>query len=281
MDNKQTSKPTEMTCCDRSEDGLWGMAREFYSRQMLCMFAFVWFWALVFLAGAVYCGVRFFRTDETRLQIAIAAGFVCFVHGVGLMKVFAWQIDPPEQHQAGNPAFGDPRRGVRPGLPGGDRRSAPIRSGQAPWPRPMSLTKRTSQSWRRRISWPRRSTTTSIWAYSAPRGMTIRPPSASWSIQAGGTSRAAAPQMIRSNGACSGQPRLPSCVHRVTLATPRPPSARGPLGEFGDALHGVDVLGQPSQQAPSGSRCRPRRPGRCAAAGRPVPGSSRPPRTAG
>ena len=92
MDNEQASQPTGTGCCDWSEDGLRGMVREFYRRQMLGIIAFVWFWALVFIAGAVYCGVRFFQVDETRLQIAYAAGFICFVHAVGLMKMFVWQV---------------------------------------------------------------------------------------------------------------------------------------------------------------------------------------------
>jgi hypothetical protein len=92
MDNEQAPKSKASSCCAPDEDGLWGMAREFYNRQMLCTFAFVWFWGLVCIAGAVYCGVHFFQTGETRLQIAYAAGFVCFVHGVGMMKIFAWQL---------------------------------------------------------------------------------------------------------------------------------------------------------------------------------------------
>ena len=46
----------------------------------------------------------------------------------------------------------------------------------------------------------------------------MRPPSASWSIQACGTSGEAAPQMMRSNGASSGQPSEPSIVPIVTLS---------------------------------------------------------------
>jgi hypothetical protein len=79
-------------CCDDSDDTIWGMVRLFFSRAMLSMVLLIWFWAIVFIAGAVYCAVSFFRTDETRLQIAFAAGFICFVHAVGLMKVFGWQL---------------------------------------------------------------------------------------------------------------------------------------------------------------------------------------------
>jgi hypothetical protein len=89
--NENSPKGGEAARCDDS-DTMWGMMRIFFSRAMLPMVVFVYVWAIVFIAGAVYCGVRFFRTDETRLQIAFAAGFICFVHAIGLMKVFGWQL---------------------------------------------------------------------------------------------------------------------------------------------------------------------------------------------
>jgi len=41
---------------------------------------------------AVYTGVRFFRVVEVREQIMYAAGFICFIFGIGLMKIFSWEI---------------------------------------------------------------------------------------------------------------------------------------------------------------------------------------------
>ena len=78
--------------CEESDDTPWGMMRIFFSRALLPMVLFVWLWAIVFIAGAVYCGVRFFRSDQTRLQIAFAAGFVCFVQGIWLIKILGWQL---------------------------------------------------------------------------------------------------------------------------------------------------------------------------------------------
>lgn len=89
MDNEETSKAA---CCEGSDDSLWGMVRTFWSRPMRSTVLFVWFWGLVVIAAAVYCGVRFFRTDNTQHQIAYAAGFLCLAHWIGLMKVFAWQM---------------------------------------------------------------------------------------------------------------------------------------------------------------------------------------------
>jgi uncharacterized membrane protein YciS (DUF1049 family) len=50
----------------------------------------VWVWAIIFIAGSVYTGVQFFKTDQTRYQIMYAALFICCFVGTGLMKVFAW-----------------------------------------------------------------------------------------------------------------------------------------------------------------------------------------------
>jgi hypothetical protein len=89
--NENPGQTDKAARCNDSES-IWGMMRLFFTRAMLPMILVFYFWATVFVAGAVYCAVRFFRTDQTRLQIAFAAGFICFVHAVGLMKVFAWQL---------------------------------------------------------------------------------------------------------------------------------------------------------------------------------------------
>lgn len=77
---------------DSKEDSLRSMLADFYSRRMLSTAILVWFWGIVFVAGAVYSAVRFFAADQTKDQIMYAALFICLVHFVGLMKVFAWQM---------------------------------------------------------------------------------------------------------------------------------------------------------------------------------------------
>ena len=77
---------------DSKEDSLCSMLSDFYSRKMLSTAILVWFWGIVFVAGAVYSAVRFFAADQTKDQIMYAALFICLVHFVGLMKVFAWQM---------------------------------------------------------------------------------------------------------------------------------------------------------------------------------------------
>ena len=77
---------------DSKEDSLCSMLSDFYSRKMLSTAILVWFWGIIFVAGAVYSAYKFFDADRTRDQIMYAAVFVCLVQFVGLMKVFAWQM---------------------------------------------------------------------------------------------------------------------------------------------------------------------------------------------
>jgi len=74
------------------ENLLVSMAKDFYSRKMLSTIMFVWFWALLFMAGVVYSGVQFFKADQTRSQIMYATIFTCCLICVAFMKVFAWQM---------------------------------------------------------------------------------------------------------------------------------------------------------------------------------------------
>jgi hypothetical protein len=75
---------------DSRENTIREMLGDFYSRKMLSVAIIVWVWAIIFMGGAVFCGIRFFDTSEPREQIMFAALFVCFVVCVGFMKVFAW-----------------------------------------------------------------------------------------------------------------------------------------------------------------------------------------------
>jgi len=77
---------------DSKEDSLCSMLSDFYSRKMLSTAILVWFWGIVFCAGAGVCAYKFFGAEQTRDQIMYAAVFVCLLHFLGLMKVFAWQM---------------------------------------------------------------------------------------------------------------------------------------------------------------------------------------------
>jgi hypothetical protein len=77
---------------DSKESTIREMLSDFYSRKMMSIAIIVWLWAIIFLGGAIYSGVKFFDNVETKGQIMYATLFVCSFVGVGLMKVFAWQM---------------------------------------------------------------------------------------------------------------------------------------------------------------------------------------------
>ena len=74
------------------EDTILSMARDFYSRKMLSTAIIVWVWAILFIAGAVYSAVQFFKNVETKSQILYAVVFICCCQFITLMKIFAWQM---------------------------------------------------------------------------------------------------------------------------------------------------------------------------------------------
>jgi hypothetical protein len=92
MNGEQISKTLNDACDESKENTLRSMLKEFYSRQMFTVVAFVWFWAVIFIAGAVFCAIRFFNADQTSDQIMFAAIFICCWQGLGLIKIFAWQM---------------------------------------------------------------------------------------------------------------------------------------------------------------------------------------------
>ena len=92
MDNEEIKDNVDDTRNEVKEDSIWTMARDFYSRKLLSTAILVWIWAIIFIAGATYCGVKFYTTDQTKFQIMYAALFVCCFNGICLMKIFAWQM---------------------------------------------------------------------------------------------------------------------------------------------------------------------------------------------
>jgi len=74
------------------EDTYRDMFCTFYSRKMRSTAILVWGFGLLFFVGVVYSAVEFFGDTTVRDQIMYAALFVSFWFGVGIMKVFAWEM---------------------------------------------------------------------------------------------------------------------------------------------------------------------------------------------
>jgi len=99
MNSEEIRKIIDDVYDDSREDSIRSMIRDFYGWQMgsyTCRIhstaVFIWVAGLLFFAGAIYSGIRFFGADQTRDQIMYAAGFICCVYLVGLVKIFAWQM---------------------------------------------------------------------------------------------------------------------------------------------------------------------------------------------
>jgi hypothetical protein len=92
MNNEKIRQMIEDDYDNSREDTLRSMLSEFYSRKMAAAAVLVWVIGVLFLAAAVYSAVAFFRTAETKYEILYATIFITCFNGMGLMKVFAWQM---------------------------------------------------------------------------------------------------------------------------------------------------------------------------------------------
>ncbi len=92
MNENDIKRMIEETYDDSREDSLRGMIGVFYSRKMWSTAVMVWAWGLIFMAGAIYCAVKFFGDITVRDQIMYATLFVTCWVGVAIMKMFAWQM---------------------------------------------------------------------------------------------------------------------------------------------------------------------------------------------
>jgi hypothetical protein len=92
MSDKQIQRIVEDSYDESKEDGLRSIVREFYSRRLLSNALLTWAAGIVFLGLAVFSAVQFFRTDQTRWQIAYAVIFVVAVHEFDVVRLFAFQI---------------------------------------------------------------------------------------------------------------------------------------------------------------------------------------------
>ena len=77
---------------DSQEDTLLSMVGQLYSKRMYPNIIATAAYGLPFLALAIFCGVKFFRTDLVQYQIMYAAIFVCCVEFVILRKNIYWQM---------------------------------------------------------------------------------------------------------------------------------------------------------------------------------------------
>ncbi len=88
-ETKERDKGKEETA---REDTVRSFLRELYGREMAPTIAAAWVIALIYIALAVWSAVKFFGTDDAKLQILWATIFLASFMAIGLVKVFAVQM---------------------------------------------------------------------------------------------------------------------------------------------------------------------------------------------
>ena len=90
--NEEIKKIVEDMQNDSDQEGFMSMLGDVYNRKTLTVAIFAWVWGIVFIIGAIYCGVQFFETENTKYQIMYASLFVTFMIFLSIIKVFAWEL---------------------------------------------------------------------------------------------------------------------------------------------------------------------------------------------
>jgi len=92
MDEKEIRAIIEDTYDDSREDTLLSMTGQLYSKQMLPSMLVHGIYSIPFIAGAIYCGIKFFRTDQSQFQLMHAAIFICCIQFAIFSKAKYWQM---------------------------------------------------------------------------------------------------------------------------------------------------------------------------------------------
>ncbi len=92
MNEEQIKKIIEDTYDESREDTLWSMVGQLYSKKMLPSMIVHFLYSLPFMAGVVFCGIKFFYTDQIQFQIMYAAIFVSCVQVCIFSKIKYWQM---------------------------------------------------------------------------------------------------------------------------------------------------------------------------------------------
>ena len=92
MDEEQIKKIIDDTYDESKEDSLFSVVGELYSKKMSTSMIVHFVYSVPFIAGAVFCGIKFFKTDQTQFQIMYAAIFICCVQVCIFSKTKYWQM---------------------------------------------------------------------------------------------------------------------------------------------------------------------------------------------
>jgi hypothetical protein len=74
------------------EDTVWTMIRDFYNKKFLCVVIVFWILMILFMAGLVYSGIKFFKTEQVQYQIMYSTIFISCLFGGTTIKIFVWLL---------------------------------------------------------------------------------------------------------------------------------------------------------------------------------------------
>jgi hypothetical protein len=92
MNEEQIKKIIDDVYDNSEEDSLLSMVGQLYSKRMLNSFIAHFLYCLPFMIGAVYCGIKFFKTDQSQFHIMYAAIFICCIEFCIFSKAKYWQM---------------------------------------------------------------------------------------------------------------------------------------------------------------------------------------------
>ena len=92
MNEEQIKKIIEDTYDESKEDTVLSMVGQLYNKRMVPSMFILATYLVPCLSGAIYCGIKFFKTDQSQFQLMYAAIFVCCIQGIFTSKVKYWQM---------------------------------------------------------------------------------------------------------------------------------------------------------------------------------------------
>ncbi len=68
MNDEQMKKMMEDTYDNSKEDSFISMLGDFYNKRTLWVVIVVWVWGIIFVIGAIYCGIKYYEVERFRKQ---------------------------------------------------------------------------------------------------------------------------------------------------------------------------------------------------------------------
>ena len=77
---------------EANDCSVFGMMKDLFNKKMTGILVIIYAYSIIFVAGCVLSGIKFFDAAETRDQIMYAVIFMSCIQFICLLKIFAWQM---------------------------------------------------------------------------------------------------------------------------------------------------------------------------------------------